>query len=172
MGAETGTAIVTAVIAGFAALAGAIIGAATSLRTNTRNIKIENITRERAKWRDRVREMALAVHQAAVKSNAVALEEHHLQFSLVLNPLDSEDCAILDLIQQLKSRADESRLTEFADRIALLLKHDWERAKWEARDDSFLSPEIQGEPEPKRTPYAQFKRYDKAGSNHRSAVIS
>jgi hypothetical protein len=150
MAAETSTTIITAVIAGFAALVGAAIGAAASLRTNARNIKIENITKERAKWRDKVRKIALAVQKDAVKPDATALEEHHLQFSLILNPFDNEDCGILRLIREFKSDASESRLTEFADRIALLLKHDWERAKWEANDDWSLSTI---EPEPKRIPY-------------------
>jgi len=93
-----------------------------------------------------------------VKANAAVLEEHHLEFSLILNPFDKEDRAIVALIHQLKSNADESHLTEFADRIALLLKHDWERAKWEAEDNWFLSSDIDAEPKPKRINYEQFKR--------------
>ncbi len=158
MAAEGSTTIITALIAGAAALVGAIIGAAASLRNNTRNIRIDNITKERAKWRDRVREIALAVHKDAVKLDPVALEEHHLEFSLILNPTDSEDYAILRLIRHLKSEANEGRLTELADRIALLLKHDWERAKWEAKGDSFFPGTLDAEVEPKRTTYAQFQR--------------
>ena len=158
MAAEATTATITAGIAAFSAFVGVVIGAAVSLRTSTRNIKVENITKERAKWRDKVRKKSLAVHQDAVKCDATALEAHHLEFSLILNPFDHEDRAILALIRQLKSKADESHLTEFADRIALLLKHDWQRAKWEAEDNWFLSSDIDTEPEPKRTAYEQFRR--------------
>ena len=155
MAAET---TITAIIAAFSAIVGVAIGAAVSLQTSARNIKVENITKERAKWRDKVRKKSLAVHQDAVKCDATALEDRHLEFSLILNPFDSEDRAILALIRQLKSKTDEPRLTEFADRIALLLKHDWQRAKWEAEANCFLSPDIDAEPEPKRTTYEQFRR--------------
>src|SRR5438045_1265445 len=130
---------VTAVIAAVAGIVGAAIGGAVSLRTNTRSIKVENITKERAKWRDDVRKKSLAIHQDAIKGDVVALEEHHLEFSLILNPFDKEDRAILHAIRSLKSKADESHLTEFADRISLLLKHDWERAKREAEGSWFLA---------------------------------
>lgn len=133
-------------------------GAIASLRTNTRNIRIENITKERAKWRDKIREIALAVQKDAVRRDPTALEEHHLEFSLNLNPTDPEDRAILELIHRLKSKADEGSLIEFANRIALLLKHDWERAKWEAKGESLFPQEIDAEREPRRLTYAQFTR--------------
>jgi hypothetical protein len=152
--------IASALVAGVAGLVGALIGAAVSLRTSTRNIKIDNVTKERAKWRDRVRKKSLIVHQQAVKGDATALDELHLQFTLILNPFHSEDRAILALIRQLKTTADESHLTEFADRISLLLKHDWERAKWEAEDNWFqsLDPDAERKPEPKRISYDQYIR--------------
>jgi hypothetical protein len=142
--------LMVAIVAAAASLVGVAIGAAVSLRTNTRNIKVENITKERAKWRDNVREKALWVHKAAVAKDISALEEHHLAFTLILNPIDTEDRSILSLIQRLKTTADEPRLTELADRIALLLKHDWQRAKWEAEGMKKL--------EPVRIAYAEFRR--------------
>jgi hypothetical protein len=157
MAADPSSTTITAIIAAFAGFVGVVIGAAVSLRTNTRTIKIENITKERAKWRDKVRKKSLAVHQDAVKGDTPALEEHHLEFSLILNPLDPLDRAILTLIRLLKTTADESHLTEFADRISLLLKHDWERAKWEA-EDNWLTSDMDAEPKPKRTTYEQFRR--------------
>jgi hypothetical protein len=132
MAADTSGTTLTAIIAAFAAIVGVVIGAAVSLRTNARNIKIENITKERAKWRDNVRKKALKVHQAAVEKNVTRLQELHLEFTLILNPRDPEDRSILVLIQQLWSNSSESKLTELGERIALLLKHDWQRAKREA----------------------------------------
>lgn len=157
MAAEITTSTIIAVITPLLALLGAAIGAGVSLRTNARNIKVENITKERAKWRENVREKALAVHRDAVKSDASKLGEHCLEFGLILNPFDGEDRAILDLIQQLKSTADAAHLTEFADRIALLLKHDWERAKWEAGGSWFSSHKMDAKHEPKRITYGQFR---------------
>ena len=158
MAADTSSTTVTAVIAALAAFVGACIGAAALLRTNTRNIKVENVTKERAKWRDKVRKQSLAIRQAAILGDAGALADHQLIFKLILNPLDKEDRAILSLIQELGLKADERKLTEFGDRIALLLKHDWQRAKWEAEDKGFFASEMDGEPEPRRVTYEQFKR--------------
>ncbi len=141
------------------ALVGAAFGSAVLLWNNARNIKVENITKERAKWRDNVRQKSLDIHKAAVSQNAVWLDELRLEFSLILNPADDKDRAILKTIGQLKSTPDETLLTEFADRIALLLKHDWERAKWEAKGgDSVFSSDIDLESKPVRTTYEQFKR--------------
>ena len=142
--------IFVAIVAAAASLVGVAIGAAVSLRTNTQNIKVENITKERAKWRENVREKALGVYKAAVAKDLSALDEHHLVFALILNPVDTEDRSILSLIRQLKSTANEHRLAELADRVALLLKHDWQRAKWEA--------EGKKKAEPTRINYAEFKR--------------
>lgn len=54
MDAQTliGSAVVAAAISGF-----------VSLRTTARNINVEYVTGERAKWRDKVRKKALLVHQ-------------------------------------------------------------------------------------------------------------
>ena len=41
--------LMVAIVAAVASLVGVAIGAAVTLRTNTRNIKVENITKERAK---------------------------------------------------------------------------------------------------------------------------
>ena len=117
-----GSAVVAAIISGF-----------VSLRTTARNINVEHVTRERAKWRDKVREKALQVHQAIASDNAGRVAELHLEFALIVNPLDAEDRQILALIRCVSDETAMPRaLGEFADRIALLLKHDWERAKREA----------------------------------------
>ncbi|SRR5579871_2455125 len=115
----------------------ALVTAFVALQNSERKIKIEHITGERAKWRDKVREKALQVHQAAVAGNAERLLELHLEFSLILNPNDPEDRKILLTISKLSSEDMDtdllqSLLSEFEQRIAFLLKHDWERAKSEA----------------------------------------
>jgi hypothetical protein len=77
---------------------------------------------------------------------------------LILNPNDEKNRSILNTIRQLKSTSDEPHLIEFGERIALLLKHDWERAKWEAQGDSFSLNDIDLNPKPRRMSYEQFKR--------------
>ena len=158
MAAETSITTITTIISAAGALAGVLIGAAVTLRTNTRNIKIENITKERAKWRDKVRKRSLAVHRAAIKADTTALEECHLGFSLILNPCDLNDREILTSIRQLEKAPTQLNLTEFAERIALLLKHDWDRAKQEAKGNDGPFADIDIEPSPKRTAYKDFKR--------------
>jgi hypothetical protein len=154
----TNTPTVVAVLTPLLALVGAAVGAVVLFWNNTRNVKVENITKERAKWRDNVRQKALNVHKAAIGQNSVWLDELHLEFTLILNPSDPDDRAILNAIRLLKSTADGPPLTEFADRIALLLKHDWERAKWEAEGESIFSGDIDLKPKPARKTYEQFKR--------------
>jgi len=82
--------VISAVVTGFFAR-----------RTSERTIQIENITRERAKWRDKIRELALAVHKAARERNAASLSELRLCLSLNLNPTDTEDAGILKAIDAL-----------------------------------------------------------------------
>ncbi len=115
------------------AVVAATISAFVSLRTTARNINVEHVTRERAKWRDKVRDKALQVHQAIALDNASRLAELHMEFSLIVNPFDAEDRQILSLIQPVAdATTKQSALAQFEDRVALLLKHDWDRAKLEA----------------------------------------
>ena len=98
-----------------------------------RRIAAEHVTAERAKWREKIRAQALKVHDAILSGDAAVVGRLQSEFRALLNPFDRHDQAILDCMtvdsssQELKNRADE-----FAGRISLLLKHDWERAKLEA----------------------------------------
>lgn len=116
------------------AVVAALVAALVSLRTAERRIQIENITQERAKWRDKIRHNALLVHRAAIANETALLFELQLIFALLLNPHDAEDIAILGALKDIHSAQDAaSALPEFTARIAYLLKHDWERAKAEAK---------------------------------------
>jgi type II secretory pathway pseudopilin PulG len=102
-------------------------------KNSERKILIENITQERAKWREKIRTKSMEAHKAAIQRNTIWLAELKLSFATSLNPTDHEDDLILNLIDKLKDEKDrETKLEEFSDRISLLLKHDWERAKNEA----------------------------------------
>lgn len=102
-------------------------------KNSERKILVENITQERAKWREKIRTKAIEVHKAAVKGDQVWLAELKLTFATSLHPYDPEDNLILDVIEQLKDEKDrQAKLEELSDRISLLLKHDWQRAKQEA----------------------------------------
>jgi hypothetical protein len=110
------------------AVVAAIVSGLVVLLTAERRIAAENVIQERMKWRDKVRELAAAVRQAAVEQNADKLAELRAQFSLRLNPHDQKDQEILSLI----TADNAGRVEELTQRVSLLLKHDWERAKYEA----------------------------------------
>ena len=126
---------------GASAVVAAIVAGLFAERSSKRGIQIENITKERAKWRDKVRELAVAVHQAAAEKKPTKLKELQLGLSLNLNPIDPEDVSIIEAVGKLSRSEllDESTLQEFSDRVALLLKHDWERAKVEAKQADYAS---------------------------------
>jgi hypothetical protein len=122
--------VVAALVAGF-----------VSRRNSERMIQTEHITRERAKWRDKIRCIARQVREAATEPDLSKLEGLRLDLSLNLNPLDKEDQEILSVICEI-SKSDRSapNVQEFFDRLGLLLKHDWDRAKHEAKPWPFLRP--------------------------------
>lgn len=139
---ELSTVLTSAVVA-------ALIAGLISLRSSERKIQIENITQERAKWREKIRSNALFVHQAASSGDNAKLSELHLSFLLLLNPFDKEDQAILEAITALGLTQNVGpRLPEFAGRVSYLLKHDWDRAKHEAKPWPFRRGE------PVRKPFA------------------
>jgi hypothetical protein len=75
------------------------------------------------------------VHKAARDKDGAALGELRLSLSLNLNPSDPEDAGILKMVDSMAkaTQPDDKNTQEFTDRIALLLKHDWDRAKSEAK---------------------------------------
>jgi len=120
------TLLASAVVAAFVS---ALISGLISLRTTERSIKVEHVTRERTKWRDKVRDRAAAVHHAATTEGLDRLAALQLEFRLILNPFDPEDRKIIDMIILLaEPQGRDAKLAEFGDRVSLLLKHDWERA--------------------------------------------
>jgi hypothetical protein len=108
-------------------------------KNSERKILVENITQERAKWREKIRTKSIEVYKAAMKGDQVWLAELKLTFATSLNPCDKEDGFILDVIERLKDEKNRDPiLEEFSDRISLLLKHDWQRAKKEAEPGNLI----------------------------------
>jgi hypothetical protein len=116
-----------ALVAAFVTLVGLIL-------TTRWRIAEENITKERAKWRDTVRSL---IEQAVVEEASLKLRAIATGLALRMNPaLDDEkdDRELVALVYSLEipdNRTDEAR----ARIVALgahILKHDWSRAKWEA----------------------------------------
>ena len=112
-----------------------IVSAFVATWTNQRKISIENITKERKDWRNKVREKSLAVHNALIARNDEELKKLKIEFTLILNPIESQendDTKIIECIS-LPTEGNEIELSsEFSKRVAYLLKHDWDRSKLEA----------------------------------------
>jgi hypothetical protein len=118
----------------------AIVGGFVAMRTSERQIEIQNVTQERAKWRDKIRANTRGICQAIELNDHAKIKEFRLIFAVNLNPIDYEDNEIiaiidrLEKIEELKAGEESSVIMqELSVRIALLLKHDWERAKFEAK---------------------------------------
>ena len=98
-----------------------------------RRIAAQYITAERAKWREDIRTKALWTHSAILNGDSTAIEQLRIELSALLNPFDPHDKKLLDCL--VANNSNESHSTtagDFADRVRLLLKHDWDRAKLEA----------------------------------------
>lgn len=129
-----------------------LIAALVSLRASERKISIENITQERAKWRTAMRELTDSIAKAVIAKDTENLRALRIQLALDLNPLDSEDHDILTTVEKLiQSIEAEELLSELTERMSLLLKHDWERAKFEAKPWRYQNRS------PQRVKYCEFK---------------
>ena len=125
-----------AILVALIALLGVVLTAFVTWLIAERRILTEHVTAERAKWRDRIREKALEVHDAILlgtHGTRSTLDRLRLEFGALLNPGDPEDHGILDCIGPCGPQDCRiGRAEEFGRPIAFLLKHDWERAKLEA----------------------------------------
>jgi len=110
----------------------AIVAAAVAVWTAQRRISIENITQDRRAWREKIRGNALSVHDTLINRDEKLLNRHRAEFAALLNPNDIDDTEIIHCITLPDEGKEIECANEFSERIALLLKHDWERAKLEA----------------------------------------
>jgi len=127
---ENAAAMVAGVpVALWTALLGAVAGAIVALSAAHRRIRLESVTTERQKWRDKVRGLATRVFE---RHSNPDFESLSADLALNLNPFDPEDIAIVNAVRALGGgRTTQADRRELADRFALLLKHDWERSKRE-----------------------------------------
>jgi len=132
-----------------AAAIAALVSALVSLLNSERQIAAQNVIQERKEWRNKIRLLAFAVHKALVPEvHASTLNVLQAKLSLLINPHDVMDEEILQIV----AACDPARADEFTRRIALLLKHDWERAKHES---SIWRSLLQKTPE--RVAYKNYK---------------
>lgn len=108
-----------------------------ALRKDERAVQLEQITKERTKWRDNMRKTIeeIALLYFDNKTQPVPGKVAALRARLVtsINPKDdTHDRQILTHFDELFSGV-KADMDVFTKRIALLLKHDWERVKWECQ---------------------------------------
>ncbi len=125
----------------FTGVAAALVTAWFAKSSDDKKNSLTYITDERRKWREEIRKETVKVVEIVEKlkkdsadsENLIELKKSRAFFEIRLNPIDKEDQAIL---QTLKDIADGQydKLEEFQDRIARLLKHDWERSKTEVNN--------------------------------------
>jgi hypothetical protein len=115
------------------AVVAALVSSIISLLASERRLAAENVIQERKNWREHVRDIAEDVYHEIMsgESDQNKFQELRAKLALRLNPHDPDDQEILALVVP----GDAARADEFNQRVALLLKHDWERAK---RDTSLL----------------------------------
>jgi hypothetical protein len=119
-----------------AAATGAAISAFATMRVASRNIHVDNVTKERTKWREHVRELSDKLAMATRNGELREVQRLRCRFQLRLNPQDEADRSIISSIDRIVTAPATHRLValeEVTARVALLLKHDWERAKYETR---------------------------------------
>ncbi|AIA73515.1 hypothetical protein FF32_01265 [Halomonas campaniensis] len=132
-------------------VAGLVAGLVT-LRTSERKIAIENITQQRQQWREKIRDVAQRIKSSYKKDEKEELQSQYVEMQLLLNPEDVDDRSILDTIWSMAEESAPGVLhIELAEKLSLLLKHDWERAKREAKPVWYRRSEI------KRVSYNEFK---------------
>ncbi|WP_144030243.1 hypothetical protein [Burkholderia sp. AU6039] len=112
-----------------------VLSVFSTMHVTGRNALTDNVIKHRANWRDMLRAIARELTEAVGTGNVRAIRVLRNQLALNLNPVDQEDQALVDAVRALESCSSTERhrkMEEVEQRIALLLKHDWERAKWEA----------------------------------------
>lgn len=112
---------------GLAAVLGALIGAATTAWSVTRNIKHKSVTEERQHWRGMLRELVPELVSSKDKKSRIIVRN---AIALRLNPYQDEELlATLDTYLKNPSITHGEQVVEH---FQALLKFDWERAKIEA----------------------------------------
>ncbi|WP_105055939.1 hypothetical protein [Aliivibrio sifiae] len=120
-------------ILGSAVVAGIVAGIVT-LRISERKISIENVTQQRQEWREKIRKLALNICSAYSSNETHKVKNYYVELQLLLNPDDNNDIEILDTVWKMHKGSEDHHLDiELSEKLALLLKHDWERAKSEAQ---------------------------------------
>lgn len=115
-----------------------------------RKLQLQYVTNERAKWRKSIRRKSLEIYDALIHRDKDKLNRLKFELTLLLNPTDRHDVCIIkklkdsiNAIDKLEGSTLDEIIDDFVKSIALLLKHDWERAKKEAKWYGFMCSETE-----------------------------
>ena len=100
-----------------------------------RRIAVENVTKERAKWRGQVRYLASQIYEAFSSpiEDKRQIQKLKMRLTVLLDPCDKRDKRIICLLDKiLRDNITGKAKKEFITEVTLLLKYDWERSKLEA----------------------------------------
>lgn len=105
---------------------------------NKKNVQLQYITTERSKWRSDLRKKSKRIisvlysdiNDDEKKRELISIKH---QLALKMNPEDDYDMLILDEVERLEEHPNQGEEKQLVHLLSYLLKHDWERAKKEAR---------------------------------------
>lgn len=146
---------VFALLAAFVALFGVSLTAFLTSQNNNKNIFINVVTRERAKWREELRRdvsefysLAYAYSESGEIENTIKLQELKVLIKLRLNPdsthkLDKYIMYAVDSIAECITSEKKDKDISISEQLFILesnvqklLKQEWEKSKMEAREGS------------------------------------
>lgn len=121
------------------AITASVITALFAKAQSDKHAKIENIIKERKAWRDKLRAIVTEVEIFAQGQDPKGIASSEARLVVLLNPVDKKDLAIIEALNRIPENWSKQCRHEFMDRVAYLLKHDWERVKLEST--TFISPQ-------------------------------
>jgi hypothetical protein len=108
-------------------------------RAHEEAVALKYITEERAKWREKIKQLMVNMNDAINSSMSsdtklarVRRASTYLKLSLNPDPKHKIDNTILDILEELCIDTSYEKFLNLEAQVSLLLKHDWERAKSEA----------------------------------------
>ena len=117
----------------------AVVTAFFTRKAHEETVALKYITEERAKWREKIKETMANLNEAinSPKLNGERLSKTrkastYLKLSLNPDPKHVLDNEILTRLKTLCAAPCYTQFPALEEKVSLLLKHDWERAKNEA----------------------------------------
>ena len=107
-------------------IAGAVFGGGFTFLAAQRKLYSDQISSERTKWREKIRDIASRLTNVTSELQNDGLWR---ELALNLNPFDLEDKKLI--VTARKFPRQKVEIEELTERFALLLKHDWDRTKAE-----------------------------------------